>query len=354
MTDTDPTSPDPMRPDPVRQDPPPPEATPAASVPPRLPDADGARTGAAKPASAPAASQSGAAKRADPARATAQPSARMGLAFALILLGFIALAGAGTWAWMHPHATPLPATGAAPDDSAALRALGSRISRLEQAPHAAAGAAPAEMAALAARLDALAAQEKALATQQNGGNAALASQLGEIETRLTALSQTMQQTAQQAAAAARAARLSEAAAALSLGAPLGAIAHAPAALSRYADTAPPTLAALRRSFPAAAAAALSASDPVPAGTPFLRGLWLRAQSLVTLRQGRNVVIGNPAAGAIATARAALRQGDLAAALAALDGLDGAAKTALTPWQDQAAALLAARRALAAMLAGTAS
>ncbi|MDE2515365.1 MAG: hypothetical protein KGL12_05015, partial [Rhodospirillales bacterium] len=273
MTDTDPPSPTPMQPDTTHQDPPPPAAAPAASATPRLPEADGARAGGTKPASAAATPQAGAAKRSDPARRTAHPVARRGLAVALILLGFIALAGAGTWAWMHPHATALPGTassgaassgaassgaassgteasgtassgtessGAGPEDRAALHALSTRISRLEQAPHPAAAPTAADMAALAARLDALATQEKALATQQDGGNAALASRLDAIETGLAALRQTMAQTAQQAAAAASAARLSEAAAALALGAPLGVIPHAPAALSRYAGTAPPT------------------------------------------------------------------------------------------------------------------
>ena len=108
----------------------------------------------------------------------------------------------------------------------------------------------------------------------------------------------------------RLARLQAAGAALAAGRPLGALPDAPPALARFATTAPPTEASLRLAFPAAAQAALAASRPDTAGKPFLDRLWTRTQALVTVRQGDKVIVGDPAGGVLAAARARLDAGDL--------------------------------------------
>jgi len=79
-------------------------------------------------------------------------------------------------------------------------------------------------------------------------------------------------------------------------------------------------------------------------------LWVQAQGLVTVRQGDRVLIGDPAAGVLAHARADLEAGDLAAAVADVAKLEGAAAQAMSAWLEQARSLLQARAALAAWAA----
>jgi hypothetical protein len=62
-------------------------------------------------------------------------------------------------------------------------------------------------------------------------------------------------------------------------------------------------------------------------------------------------VGAPAAVVLGTARDRLEAGDLAGAVAALDGLDGPAAQAMAPWRAHAQSLLDARAALAAMARG---
>ena len=150
----------------------------------------------------------------------------------------------------------------------------------------------------------------------------------------------------------RIARIQAAFIALSVGQPLGEIPDAPPALSRYTITAPPTEAALRLAFPAAAQAAMAAARPPPTDQPVLQRLWAQAQDLVTVRQGDHVLLGDPAAGVLARAQTALDAGDLATAVAALASLSGPQAQALAPWLDQAHGLLAARAALATLAAQT--
>ena len=183
-------------------------------------------------------------------------------------------------------------------------------------------------------------------------NDSLAPRLTADEARLATLEKTAGADAQLADRAARIARVQAAFIALSVGQPLGDLPGAPPALARYATTAPPTEAALRLAFPAAAQAALAADQPAPAGEPFLRRVWAEAQDLVTIRQGEHVLLGDPAAGVLAHAQTALDAGDLAGAVAAVATLTGPAAQALAPWLDQARGLLAARAALAALAAQT--
>ncbi len=142
------------------------------------------------------------------------------------------------------------------------------------------------------------------------------------------------------------------AAALASGQKLGAIAGAPPALARYATVAPPTEFALKQSFGAAADAATRASVPDTGGDrPFLSRLWSRAQQSVSLREGDRVLVGDPVTGTLAKARRALDGNDLAAALAALQGLSGPPRDAMAEWMGQAQGLLDARAALAQMARG---
>ena len=76
----------------------------------------------------------------------------------------------------------------------------------------------------------------------------------------------------------------------------------------------------------------------------------RAESLVTVRRGDNVLVGDPASGVIARARTALDAGDLAGAVTVLSTLSGPPAQAMAPWLGQAKALLEARAALAALAA----
>jgi len=246
--------------------------------------------------------------------------------------------------------------------------LEQRLTAVEQRP------AVADAAAIMSRLDALAGRQDALSGRAQDIEAHAVARQTAVETRLAALDQAAAQaktlearlemleqrlaatenTAKQvpvvAERAARLARLQIALAALEKGEKLGAIPDAPEALARFANTAPPTEAALRLSFPAAAHAAAEASSAVDDNAPLLDRVWSRAQSVVTLRQGDRVLVGDPAAGVLARARRALEAGDLAGTVAALGDLQGPAAKAMEGWRAEAQALLAARAALAELAA----
>lgn len=243
------------------------------------------------------------------------------------------------------------------------RPLDSRLSALEQRP-------PTDVTGVVTRLDALAGRQDALSARAQGIEATAIARQDAVDGRLTALEQAATQakaletrlaalerrvaateavTGQVPALserAARLARLQAAQAALEDGRKLGEIPGAPPELARFAAVAPPTEAALRLAFPAAARAAAEASVPDTTSAPLLDRVWTRAQSVVTVRQGDRVLVGDPAAGVIARARRALDAGDLAGAVAALGELSGPAEQAMAAWRGDARALLAARAALA--------
>jgi len=275
---------------------------------------------------------------------------------------------------------PAPPADQSPSDPRVSN-LEARLAQLEQRP---APAPPPDLGPLQARIATLeqkttaasAAANAAASTDEN-----LVPRLAADEARVATLEKTAGATAQLAERANRIARVQSAFVALSLGQPLGALPGAPPALARYATTAPPTEASLRLAFPAAARAALAADHPSGA-KPLLERLWAEAQDLVTVRQGEQVLVGDPAAGVLIHAQAALTAGDLAGAVAAVASLTGSTPAASSPtasipttstpaassptgptltspaaealagWLAQARGLLAARAALAEMAAQT--
>ena len=242
--------------------------------------------------------------------------------------------------------------------------------RLEQQP-VAQGAAAADVAALASRLDALAARQEQLANrdaleasraqelatqvqqlagQVQSGEAAASKRLQSVEARLAAMEQDSRRLAGLADRASRVAVIEAAGAALDAGQPVGQLPGAPPALARFATEPPPTVASLRLAFPAAARAAQAAAQPEAANLPFWQAVEHRLASLVTIRRGDQVIVGEPTAIVLARASRALDAGDLAGAVAAVAQLQGQPAAAAAGWRAQAEALMEARRALAALAA----
>ncbi len=250
---------------------------------------------------------------------------------------------------------PAPPPAPAPD----LRPLEQRVAALEHAPSVDA-VSHADFAKLASRVDAVAGRQDQIDGRLQAQEAALSSKVDALQAQVGALSQQVGTVARAADGAAgtlgavqqkttRLAQLAAARAALDEGKPLGPIQDAPPALARFATTPPPTLAHLRLTFPAAAQAAADASRPADDAKA---GFWQRvqgqAESLVTIRRGDHVVVGDPSAGVLERARAALDAGDLAGAVAAVNTLSGAAAAPLAAWKAEAQSLLDARAALAAL------
>lgn len=244
-----------------------------------------------------------------------------------------------------------------------LGPLEARITRLENRP----APAPTDLSGVNSRLEALTRDAAAAAAKQEGEIAALRTEVGStagglgkqlsaVDTRVAAVERDEKDVTALAGRAQRTARVQAAAAALDAGKPLGPIPDAPPALARFATTPPPTDAALRLSFPDAAAAAQRASEPaVTDEKNFLQRAWTRAQGAVTVRQGDRVVLGDPIAGVLAHAQTLLDAGDLSGCLRVLDarpgGLAGPAQAAMADWTAQAQALVDARAALASMAGG---
>lgn len=203
---------------------------------------------------------------------------------------------------------------------------------------------------VAEQVKALAQQVQDTATRSQQATSALTQRLDTDESRLVTLEHNSGQVGQLTARATRLARLQAAQMALAQGRPLGDMQDAPAALARYASEAPPTEASLRLSFPAAEQAAFNATSPDTANKPFLARMLANAEGLVTVRQGDRVLVGNATAGVLARAHTALEAGDLAGAVADVSSLTGPPAKAMGPWLRKARALLAARSALAEMVA----
>jgi hypothetical protein len=265
------------------------------------------------------------------------------------------------------EARPLPAPPPPPPD---LRPLEQRMTALEQKPAPKAdltAAGQEQIAALSSRVDGIAARQNQLGVTEQGDSAKLAAQMTDLNGKLTSqmadmngkLSSQMADLTTQMAAVikagnslaalgdrqARTARLQMANVALQSGKPLGEIPNAPPALAQFATKAPPTEAALRLSFDAAAEKAHTAGQPAKETTPFLTRVWDRAQSGITIRQGDHILVGDAVAGVLGHAKVLLEAGDLPGAVSTLDGLTGSAAAAMAPWRAQAQSLLDARAAL---------
>lgn len=233
---------------------------------------------------------------------------------------------------------------------------------------------PPELASLGARVDSLASRLDQLADRQGqllsqqqqlsaegqriagqiqGGGAALSRRLDTLEARIAGVEQQAGKVSGLADRAGRIARIQAAEAALDAGLPIGDLPDAPPGLARFANAAPPTPASLRLAFPAAARdaeAAAAAESGGAAHTGFWDSAGERLRSLVTVRRGDQVIVGNRVDGAIASANHALDAGDLAGAVAAVSRLQGAPAQAFADWRARAESLLEARRALAALAA----
>ena len=360
-------------------DPSPPEPTPAPASPPATPVAKPAAAPGVPPASAgqapkppsasptkPAAAPPGpVASAAKPAPAPLAPSPPTPSAPTqsapslpapprsavpvLTAIGFIFVLLAVVWVWNNqmkleqqvamlsvvPPPPPAPPPSVAPARVAALEA---QVKSLEQRLAEAESRPPPPAAPTTPPPDNSAAIAAQVAAQ-------MATQMAAVEARLK---DDEQRQATLAARAASAERLQQAATALDAGQPLGDLPGAPPALAKFAKAKPPTEAALRLAFPAAASAAAEASRPANDGKSLGERILMHASTLLTVKQGNTIVVGAPATAVLAAAEARLEAGDLAGALATLDGLDSAAARAISEWRGDAQALLDARSALAKM------
>jgi hypothetical protein len=282
-------------------------------------------------------------------------------------LGFIILAAGIFYVWQYPN-TPGEPTGEASAVQAVeqhLADIDGRLTRLEQRPTADLGSITARLDALqgrvgdqgqlASRVDTLSGRIESLSGRvQSSLDAAkqqldaakqqfdaLNSRIGSVESNAGSLDAVNQRLG-------RIAKLQEAFFALAAGRPVGDLPNAPDALARYAHAAPPTEAQLRLRFPRDAQAALAAKQSDDSDTPFAGRVWERAQGLVTIRRGDDVVVGNQSATVLSHAQAALDAGDIAGAVDALNTLKGAPGKVMANWLADAKALLSARSALADM------
>jgi hypothetical protein len=275
----------------------------------------------------------------------------------LYVLGFLVLAGAILYVWQYPS---VPSETVA--DSPAVRDVGqrltdmdARVNRLEQRP------APdlskittrvdalerpaADQTQLASRLDTLSGRIESLSGRDQSGMDVTKQQIDALGARVAALEANAGSIEAVAKRVNRVARIQEASIALASGRPIGDLPNAPAALVRYAHTAPPTEAQLRLRFTGAQQAALNAKPPDDSNAPFIERTWERVQGLMTIRRGNAVVVGNPVAITLNQAEAALDTGNLSQAVTAVETLKGPPAEAMAGWLDEAKAVLNARSAL---------
>jgi len=275
-------------------------------------------------------------------------------------LGFLILAGAVLYLWQYPGVP-----GEAANETVAIQSLqqrlgdmDARLGRLEQRPNPDLGKINARLdtldgrvgdqTQLASRMDTLSGRIESLSRRDQTSIDATRQQLDALSTRLAGLDSSANGLDAVTKRLNHVTKLQEASLALALGRPVGDLPNAPEALARYAHAAPPTDADLRLRFPRAKQAALTAKQPDTDDAPFARRVWERAQGLVTIRRGDEVVVGNPSAVVLNQAQTALDAGDLAAAVQAVQTLKGPPLQAMADWLGQAKALLAARSALAEM------
>ncbi len=297
---------------------------------------------------------------APPAQETTKRVVPVGGLFGLVVILLLLGAGAGSYAWhgqtMRQHQQ--------------IEALYAKISALQAAIAARRETPPAVAklpASLTDKIDSLQQNVNALAASIATDHATIASLRSNEQSRLDAadarlvdlrsgLNATQSSLAGMqsglgalpalASHAARMDRIAAASLALQNGEPLGAIPDAPPALARYATAAPPTEAALRRAFPAAARQAIAAGGEVQGTGDYWQRLKMRVAGLVTVQRHGKVLIGSQVSGMLAAAQNDLDLGDLQNAVATLQTLPPQAKAKMRDWLDQANGLLTARHALA--------
>jgi len=284
----------------------------------------------------------------------------------LCAIGFVLLAGAIYYVWQNPVTPEQIATSAARiralDDR--LQATDSRVSRIEQMP---APPSAADLGKVSARIDALEGRigdQTRLATRidQAGGRIealanstqtavdGLKQQLDAANAKIAALQDANSSVLTAAARVDRLVRIQAATIALANGRPLGNLPDAPPALTRFADKPPPTEAQLRLSFVQVQRAALAASKVDTTQQPFLERALGKAEELISIHRGNEVVVGNSTAAALGQADAAVQAGDFPAALKYMAQLDPSAQKAAADWVAQVKSMLDARAALADMAA----
>jgi hypothetical protein len=274
--------------------------------------------------------------------------------------GFVILAVAIFYVWQNPGVPDQN-----PDEASARQAvqqqvgdIGARLARLEQRPSSDLGKITArvdsldgkiaDQTQLGSRLDALSGRIESLSARDQTGLDANKQQLDALTSRIAALESNAGSIASVTKRLNRIAKLQETSFALASGRPLGEVPDAPEALARYAHAAPPTEAQIRLRFPRAEQAALAADPPNETDAPLMGRVWQRAQGLITIRRGDDVVVGNSSATTLSRAQVALEAGDLATAVDAVESLKGQPAQAMAAWLADAKALLDARSALADM------
>lgn len=267
-------------------------------------------------------------------------------------LGFIVLAGAIVFVWMNARANN-------PAIDQHLAVLDARMARLEQQPVANVGELQNQVAVLEGRvgdaakfqgqLDTMSGRVESLSGRDQTGIDGIKQQVEDLSAKVAAFQAIAGNLDATAKRLNRIARLQEALFNLNAGRPIGDIPDAPEELARYAHVAPPTDTQLRLSFQSAAQNALNAPEPDTGNQPLWDRVKDRVGSMMTLRRGDTVLVGTSTAVTLNRAKTALDAGDLAVAVSAVQGLDGAPAQAMTKWLAQAKALLSARAMLAEMV-----
>jgi hypothetical protein len=314
------------------------------------------------------------------ASVTAPTRARRSVVPWFYALGFLILAAAIFASWQHPR-TSGETTGEAsalPELHQRLADIGARLDHLEQQPPPDLGKITAridtleqrpspdlgkltarvdaldgrvtDQAQLASRLDTLSGRIESLSGHDQTNIDATKDQISALTTRLTALEANAGGLETITRRLTRLARLQEAFFALASGRPVGDLPDAPEALSRYSHAPPPTEADLRLRFPQAEQAALAANQSDERNQPFVGRVWERAQGLITIRRGDEVIVGNSSEVILNRARTALDAGDIVGAVTAVETLSGQPAQAMAKWLADAKALLDARSALAHLAA----
>ena len=281
-------------------------------------------------------------------------------------IGFLILAGGIFYVWKNP---------AIPPDIAAtqttlhvleqkLAAMDVRLGRLEQQPTPPSAADLGKISGridalesrildqtqIQSRMDVIAGRIEALSGREQTAVNDLKQQIDKADGQITALQNATGNVSTASTRVDKLVRIEAASIALANGRPLGTLPNAPPALAKYATTPPPTEAELRLAFPQVQRDALAASTLDTSAQPFLDRVIEKAEQLMTIRRGHEVVVGNSTVAALARADAALDAGDLAAAVKAMGNLDPGAMKAAADWIAQAKSILDARAALTELAA----